>query len=326
MAESGDQAQRRADRESGNQEQHDEQQVDGQNRQLSGEEAAQHVELAQPLGNDARWRALEVPVGQGHQVMQHFGAHQRVEARAGPGRQPATHDAQTEVRGIGEEHAGTQQEQHRRETVRRVIAPDHDVDDQHHEKRREKTEQVDHERRGRELEDDWPHAHPERSVPWLGGERSQPWAQQQRPRAQHADFLRRRLPDTALDDIKHRPVVGAARNDDMDRPAGGEESKGKRQFIEQAGTKIGRLAFQAESSCRRQEGRFVEARCRHRRQAPDVGFADGPAHLLGDVEQGPHQRIDAVAARFVPYGRLEASVLEGSHASRVPETPLDSMI
>ena len=110
------------------------------------------------------------------------------------------------------------------------MSPDHGVDDQHHEERREKTEQVDQERRGGEPEHDRPHARPERRVPTLGCSRSQRLAQQQRARAQCGDFLCGHLPHAALHDIEHRPTVGAARDDDMDVPVGGEESERKRQF------------------------------------------------------------------------------------------------
>ncbi len=47
----------------------------------------------------------------------------------------------------------------------RWLATDHRVDHQHHEERREQAEHVDEERRGSKLEDDRPHAGPERRIP-----------------------------------------------------------------------------------------------------------------------------------------------------------------
>ncbi len=151
-------------------------------------------------------------------------------------------------------------------------------------------------------------------------------AQQQRTRAQRAGFLGRRLPHAALDDIEHRPVVGAARDDDMHAPVSGQKRHGKRQLVEWTGREVDRLALEAEPHGRGQEGSFVEARRGNGDEATDIGLAHGPAQLLGDVEQGPHQGIDAGTARFVHTDCWKLAVLEGSHTSRVPETPLDSMI
>ena len=154
-----DEAKGRADPERGGQEEHDEQEVDRQHRHLTGEEAAQHIELAQTFGDDTRRRALEMPIGQSHQVMQHLGAHQRIETRAGPGRQPAARDTQTEIGGVGCKHARAEHRHHRPEALGR-LAGDHRVDHQHHEERREQAQHVDEERRGGKLEDDRPHTGP----------------------------------------------------------------------------------------------------------------------------------------------------------------------
>ena len=57
------------DREQRQQEQHGEDEVDRERRQLAGDEAAQHVELAQTLGDHARRIALEVAIGKPHQMV-----------------------------------------------------------------------------------------------------------------------------------------------------------------------------------------------------------------------------------------------------------------
>ena len=95
-----DDAQQRADEEGRGEEQRHEGDIDRQHRHLAGEEVAQHVELAQALGDDARGRALEVPVGKLHQMMQRLAAHQRVEPGAGARRQPAARQTQREVEAV----------------------------------------------------------------------------------------------------------------------------------------------------------------------------------------------------------------------------------
>ena len=116
----------------------------------------------------------------------------------------------------------------------------------------------------------------------------------------------------------------------MDRstgwPCSRNEGERKREFIERTGGEIDRLAFKAEPCRHGQEGCFVETGRRHRRQAADIGFADRPANLLGDVKQGPPEGIDAETARIIPEGLLEAAILERSHPQRVSEMPLDSIL
>jgi hypothetical protein len=86
-------AERDADGEGGAQEQHHEDEVDGQHRHLAGQEAAQHVELAQPFGDHARWGAFEMAIRKLHQMVHDFGAHQRIEPGTGAGRQPTARHA-----------------------------------------------------------------------------------------------------------------------------------------------------------------------------------------------------------------------------------------
>src|SRR5262249_16138689 len=87
-----------------------------------------------------------------------------------------------------------------------------------------------------------------------------------------------------------------------------------------------RLGMKAESLCCDQEGLFVQARCRDRRQAAYIGLADRPADLLGDIEKRTHQRIDRVASVAVPDRGLEPAILHRGHAPSAPRrlvsTPL----
>ena len=152
--------------------------------------------------------------------------------------------------------------------------------------------------------------------------RSQRLAQQQGARAEAADVARGDLPDPSDNDIEDGPGIGATRDHDMDSTVGREERERQRQFVERTRCEVDRLALEAEPRSCGQEGHLVEPRRRHGRQATDIGFADGPPHLLSDVEQGPHQGIDAGAAAIVPHGLLlEASVLEGSHAQGYQKCP-----
>ena len=92
-----DQAQQRIDGEQRQQEQHGEDEIDRERRQLAGDEAAQHVELAQTLGDHAR-AACARSVGReaAPDDAATCGAHQRVETRRRPG--PTASRAPTAIR------------------------------------------------------------------------------------------------------------------------------------------------------------------------------------------------------------------------------------
>ena len=112
----------------------------------------------------------------------------------------------------------------------------------------------------------------------------------------------------------------------MDLRVSRNEGEGKRQLIERTRANVERLAFETEPCRHRQEGRFIETGGGNRHKAANVGFADRPADLLGNVEQGPHEGIDTETPRIIPSGLLKAAVLEGSHSPRVSEIPLDSIL
>ena len=155
----GHEPERHADEERRAQKQDDKQQIDRQHRHLTGEEAAQHVELTQAFGDDARRRALEMTIGQLHQMVNDFGAHQRVEVCASPGRQPAAPHPERKIEGVDAQHGRRQHGHHRHDALQRAL-PDHAIEHQHHENRRGEAEQVDEQRCHREPGDYRPHARP----------------------------------------------------------------------------------------------------------------------------------------------------------------------
>ena len=312
-----DGTQHRADEESGGEEQRHEGDVDRQHRHLAGEEVAQHVELAQALGDDARRRALEVPVGKLHQMMQRLAAHQRVEPGAGARRQPAARQTQREVEAVDQEHAGAQQH-HQRGRVGRGRVADHGVQHQHHEERRGQSEHVDDERGCGKLQDDRPHLRPQRRIPARAFRIGQLLAHHQGARAQRHHLVVGQMPDLAVDDIEHHPLARPAGHDDMRGVSHGQQHEGQRQRREPVGREIEGVRFEATPRAGGQEGGLVEARRRHRRQAAHVRLADRPADLLGDVEQRPHERVDGPASIAGPDRWLEPAILQRGHSSSAP--------
>ena len=83
------------------------------------------------------------------------------------------------------------------------------------------------------------------------------------------------------------------------------------------------MGLQAEPGSGRQKGGLVETSCRHGRQAPDISFANRAADLLGDVEQGAHERVDGPASVAGPNRWLEAAILQRGHS---PSAPADLLL
>ena len=269
MASAVTSTERRADREGGDQEEHDEQQVDRQHRHLAGEEAAQHVELAQPLGDDARRRALEMPVGQ---APSGDAAPRRSSARRGARRSwPTASRAR---------HAGRNRRHRLRACPRRAPssptrgrradgAPITALTTSIMKSGVRSPSRLMSERRGGELEDDRPHARPERRIPLLGRTRARAagaaTARASPGRAPPAPSLARRGP-------RRRRARSSRWRDPRrrhgQRHRGPNDGEGKRQLIERAGREIDRLAVEAEPHRRRQEGSFVET---GRREPPRDG-------------------------------------------------------
>ncbi len=112
--------------------------------------------------------------------------------------------------------------------------------------------------------------------------------------------------------------MGPTGDDDMHCPIRCQQGKAATARLSLAVARSTSIGSEAKSRTGHQEGCFIEARSRNRREAPHIGFAHRPADLLGDVQQGPHERVDAGTARAVPQDSLKAAVLERSHFRRVP--------
>ena len=308
-----DHTQRGTDGERRAEEKHDEGDVDGEHRHLAGEEAAQHVELAQAFGDDARRRPLEVSIGKLHQVMEHFAAHEGVEPGAGSGRHPAARYAKREVERIGDQHADAEHDHDRCGTLRPVspsVTSDHPVEHQHHEERCSEAEDVDDERHRGKLQHDRSNANPQRRVPLLVPFVAVRLAHHQGPCPQRHHFVGGQTPDAPFDDVEHGPLAASTGHDDVGGLVGrADHSEGSRKLIQPLAGKIDCITLESQSLAGREKGALVEARRRNCRQPSHVGFADRPSDLLGDIEQRPHERIDRPAGFAIPGRLLEAAVL-----------------
>ena len=291
-----DGAEQGADGECRRKEQCHEGKIDRERRHLAGEESAQHVELAQSLGNDTRGCALEMPVGELHQVMHDFAAHHGVQARTGLGRQPAAAHAERKVENVGRQHGGAEFRHQQGDRIG-ATASGQAVQHEHHEERRGEAQQVDRKRCRGKSQDDRPHFGGKRYVPVdaLAGHGRQ--AQHERACAQGSHALDGRLPDAAFDHVEHGPLVAASGHDDMGGTRGGDDGEGGRQLVERGRPKIQGAGLKTQADADTEEARLVERIFGQGREPTHIGFADGPADLLGDVEKRPHQGVDGTSRR-----------------------------
>ena len=305
----GDQCQSPIDRKQGCQEQRRESEIDGEHRQLARKEAAQHVELAQPLGDDAYRVAHEVMVGKTHQVMYDLTTHHHVEPRRRPGRQPAARETQHEIECVNDQQSGGQHPDERQRTGRRMARQP--VDDQHHEKRTGKRQQIDGERQAGEPRNRRPELGPDRRMPrcQLGDHRV---GHDERLSAGPDESRKRCVPNPAPDDIEHRRPSVLQRYHDSGRPFGANQRKGHRQLLGRNPSEIDGMAVKAQAPSAEQERTGIERPLRQRRDAAQLGLADRPAELLDDVEQRPHQAVDRARPRW---GNADRGGFRGCHSA-----------
>ena len=289
----GDDAERDADGEGGAQEQHDEEEIDGQHRHLAGEEAAQHVELAQALGDDARRRALEMTVGKLHQVVHDLGAHQRVEPRAGAGRQPAARHPQRKIERVDAPACRPPAGPSVGTTPWRRAAADHAIEHQHHEERSGEAEQVDEQRRQGEL-GDRPAARAPRSAHTIRRRAPAPASRAATGRGRPSALTRPTVicqtrPSTTSSTVHCPPRPAATTCAGSSPPT---TAKGVGRSSRRATAEIDGVACRPSRVPAVQEAALVQRLVGQCRQAAHIGLAQRPAELLDDVKQRPHQGVD----------------------------------
>jgi hypothetical protein len=118
-------------------------------------------------------------------------------------------------------------------------------------------------------------------------------------------------------------MLASAGHDDVGRLTRGDHGERHWQLVETFRRQVDAVGYQTEPRTGGEEGRLVEPGCRDRRQAADIGLADRPADLLGDVEQRAHQRIDRPASVAGPNRWLEPAILQRGH---FPSAPADLLL